>query len=162
MVSVYDGRNVRVKEERQRLGLTQQAAADKCGVHRVQWGRYERGEQGFDGEVLRNFAKAGADSTYILSGVRSNQDEMDTLRILREGNVVYRVNGVEQDISDLAVAVALNETMNRIQDEEAEKYFQPENTQNLRENEILACVRRMSKARQETLLYIALALEKEK
>ena len=65
-------RGKRVREERKRLRLTQQDAADTCGVHRVQWGRYERGEQGFDGEPLRKFGELGASISYILTGEKAN------------------------------------------------------------------------------------------
>lgn len=61
-------RGKRVRLERKRLGYTQQAIADLCGVHRVQWGRYERGEQGLDGEPLRKFGELGANIGYILTG----------------------------------------------------------------------------------------------
>lgn len=62
----------RVKEERKRLGLTQEEAAEKCGIRRQQWIRYEKGTSEFDGEALRNFGEAGASISYILTGERSN------------------------------------------------------------------------------------------
>jgi len=33
------------KEARQTLGLTQQKMADLCGIHRMTWVKWERGEQ---------------------------------------------------------------------------------------------------------------------
>lgn len=71
LVSKED-RAKRIREERKRLGYTQQQIADICGVHRVQWGRYERGEQGLDGEPLNKFGNVGARVSYILTGQSSN------------------------------------------------------------------------------------------
>lgn len=65
-------RAVRIKEERKRLGLTQKTAAKAMGVSHLQWGRYERAEQGFDGEPLKKFGMAGADVSYILTGIRQH------------------------------------------------------------------------------------------
>ncbi|MFB2539057.1 MULTISPECIES: helix-turn-helix domain-containing protein [unclassified Acinetobacter] len=65
-------RGERIKAERKRLNLTQQQVADACDVHRVQWGRYERGEQGLDGEPLKKFGTLGASISYILTGEHSN------------------------------------------------------------------------------------------
>lgn len=78
--SFYDSRGGRVRTEREKLNLTQQEAADKCGVTRVQWGRYERGLSGIDGRVLNAFTALGADATYILSGVRSTTAEQAVLQ----------------------------------------------------------------------------------
>lgn len=61
----------RIKEERKRLKLIQQDVATRCGVHRVQWGRYERGEQNMSAKVLAKFGELGADTGYILTGKRS-------------------------------------------------------------------------------------------
>lgn len=62
----------RIKEERKRLGLTQQQAAERCGIRRQQWIRYEKGTSEFDGEPLRKFGEAGARVAYILTGESSN------------------------------------------------------------------------------------------
>lgn len=61
---------LRLKEERLRLGLSQQDAADACGVSREMWGKYERGKGVPGGEVLFSFASRGADINYILTGMR--------------------------------------------------------------------------------------------
>lgn len=60
----------RLKEERKRLGMSQQSAAETCDVSREMWGKYERGQSVPGGEVLFAFAAAGADVQYILTGVR--------------------------------------------------------------------------------------------
>nr|WP_286171169.1 MULTISPECIES: helix-turn-helix transcriptional regulator [Pseudomonadota] len=86
-------RGERVKNERKRLGLTQQEIANICGVHRVQWGRYERGEQGLDGEPLKKFGETGASISYILTGERSN--------VTPVGHIVSPNNDKVDDESEL-------------------------------------------------------------
>lgn len=73
--TILQGQEIRVKEERKRLELTQQEAADKCGISRSQWMRYERGETLLEGAALRAFTALGADPQYIISGKRSSEDE---------------------------------------------------------------------------------------
>lgn len=63
----------RIKEERDRLGLTQAEAGDRCGVSREIWGKYERGQAVPGGDVLFAFAQAGADIQYILTGQRASR-----------------------------------------------------------------------------------------
>ena len=71
-MTLSDGRNVRIRDERKRLGLTQAQAAAECGVTRGQWVRYENGENKFEGSVLKAFISIGADGQYILSGIKSS------------------------------------------------------------------------------------------
>jgi transcriptional regulator with XRE-family HTH domain len=61
----------RLKEERERLKLTQADMAGKCGVSREIWGKYERGLAVPGGEVLFALAQVGADVQYIITGKRS-------------------------------------------------------------------------------------------
>lgn len=60
-----------ITEERKRLGLTQAAAADVCGVTRGMWLRYEKGKASMGSDVLTRFVQAGADANYIFTGVRA-------------------------------------------------------------------------------------------
>ena len=60
----------RLKEERERLKLTQAEIAERCGVSREIWGKYERGQAVPGGEVLFALAQIGADTQYILTGQR--------------------------------------------------------------------------------------------
>ena len=64
----------RLAEERDRLGLTQAQAADLCGVSREMWGRYEKGSSAPGGEVFANFAIAGGDANYLLTGQRGKSE----------------------------------------------------------------------------------------
>ena len=62
----------RIKEERLKLGLSQEQVAEKTKVSREMWGRYERGAAIPGGEVLFSFAVIGADAQYILTGKPSD------------------------------------------------------------------------------------------
>lgn len=61
----------RLKAERVRIGLKQSEIAEKIGVSREMWGKYERGVAIPGGEVLFSFAAAGADIHYLATGERS-------------------------------------------------------------------------------------------
>lgn len=63
----------RIKEERARLGLSQAEAAEKTGISREMWGKYERGSAIPGGEVLFSFASIGADMQFIMTGQRPAQ-----------------------------------------------------------------------------------------
>jgi len=62
-------RGKRVKEERERLGLSQQQIADAAGVRREMWAKYEAGAEP-GAKALAGAAIAGADVLYILTGQR--------------------------------------------------------------------------------------------
>lgn len=61
-----------LKDERKRLGLSQAEAAEKCGVSREIWGKYERGITMPGSEALYAFAHSGADMQYVFTGIRSS------------------------------------------------------------------------------------------
>lgn len=63
----------RIKDERVRLGLNQAEVAEKTGISREMWGKYERGVAIPGGEVLFSFAAVGADMQYIMTGDRPAQ-----------------------------------------------------------------------------------------
>jgi transcriptional regulator with XRE-family HTH domain len=62
----------RLKEERDRMKLSQKEVADLCGVSREIWGKYERNQSVPGGDVLFSFAAAGADMNYIMTGQRAH------------------------------------------------------------------------------------------
>jgi transcriptional regulator with XRE-family HTH domain len=62
----------RLREERKRLGFTQQEMAELLGVQQVMPGRYERGQAAPGGDVLVAFAANGGDVQYVLTGKRSS------------------------------------------------------------------------------------------
>ena len=62
----------RLKEERNKLGLYQSDIAERCGVSREQWGKYERGENKPSSEKLFSFQKAGIDIDYVMHGFHAD------------------------------------------------------------------------------------------
>lgn len=69
MVS-YQGE--RLREERERLGLTQSQMGELAGVTKKSQINYEKGERHPDSVYLAAIAAAGADVLYILTGQRSS------------------------------------------------------------------------------------------
>jgi transcriptional regulator with XRE-family HTH domain len=63
----------RLKEERARLGITQEKMALAGGVQKRAQARYESGERCPDGHYLARVAELGADVNYILTGVPITQ-----------------------------------------------------------------------------------------
>jgi transcriptional regulator with XRE-family HTH domain len=68
MDTIFD----RLREERARLGLSQQAMADLGRVQRRAQTRYESGERCPDGLYLSALAEGGVDVQYVLTGRRGN------------------------------------------------------------------------------------------
>jgi transcriptional regulator with XRE-family HTH domain len=70
-----DGKDIsvceRIKEERQILGLSQEAFSKAVGVHRRSQGHYETGVSVPDAVYLQNAHKAGVDVVYVLTGERT-------------------------------------------------------------------------------------------
>ena len=91
----------RVAEERKRLGMSQEAAGNACGVSREMWGKYERGKAVMGTEVLALFAAAGADVLYILTGAREappaevlSADERELLALFRQAPLTGKMAAV--------------------------------------------------------------------
>lgn len=61
----------RLREERERLGLSQVALADACGVTMRSLRNYEKNDRQPDASFLASLASTGADVLYILTGQRS-------------------------------------------------------------------------------------------
>lgn len=62
----------RLKEERERLGMTQPDFAAKGGVTKVSQYNYESGRRAPDGAYLAAVAAIGVDVQYIITGQRSS------------------------------------------------------------------------------------------
>ena len=58
----------RLKTERENLGLSQQALADRLGISLRSQQNYEKGDRNPDSAYLAAIAAAGADVLYILTG----------------------------------------------------------------------------------------------
>lgn len=63
--------NERLREERERLGLSQDEFAEIGGVQRRSQGNYERGERVPDAAYLAAIAGSGVDVLYIVTGIRT-------------------------------------------------------------------------------------------
>lgn len=71
MSTIKDNFYLRLRDERDRLELSQSVIAEQCNVSRTIWGRYESGVSLPGAEVLMRLAELGADVVYLLVGVRS-------------------------------------------------------------------------------------------
>ncbi|WES88080.1 helix-turn-helix domain-containing protein [Dickeya fangzhongdai] len=86
----------RLKTERIRLALKQGDAADVCGVSREMWSKYERGIAVPGGDVLAQFALAGANIQYVLTGnsdipsVEITKDESELIRHYRDAPLAVK------------------------------------------------------------------------
>ncbi len=58
----------RLKEERQRLGLSQEQMGERGGVRKQAQLKYEKGERSPSSDYLSGIAEAGANVSYILTG----------------------------------------------------------------------------------------------
>lgn len=61
----------RLREERDRLGFTQQEMTVHIGISQNMWSKYERGQAVPGGDVLAKLLAIGGDVLFILSGERS-------------------------------------------------------------------------------------------
>ena len=78
----------RIRSERERLGLTQDAIAGKLGVSRATQINYESNKRCPDGEYLRALGGVGADVGYVLFGERSTANNLYSLAVR---NVLPRI-----------------------------------------------------------------------
>lgn len=65
----------RLKTERMRVGLSQVALADACGVNRGTLATWEKGEQGASAQVLFAMAEQGIDVLYVVTGKHAGESE---------------------------------------------------------------------------------------
>ncbi|CAN2976044.1 MULTISPECIES: helix-turn-helix domain-containing protein [Pseudomonas] len=79
----------RLREERERLGLSQQQLADLCGVTMRSQRNYEKNERQPDASYLEAFARSAGDVLYIITGkysatecgLRNLSSEIDVPRL---------------------------------------------------------------------------------
>lgn len=78
----------RLKEERERLGLSQTALGKLCGVQKLSQINYEKGVRYPDSRYLNAISNIGADVLYILTGKHelksTNFDDKERLQIAIE------------------------------------------------------------------------------
>ena len=84
----------RLREERNRLGLTQPELAARAGVGKQAQLRYEAGERNPDTVYLAALADAGADVLYIVTGQRNERalssDEQTLIGYYRDAPAAVR------------------------------------------------------------------------
>lgn len=87
----------RLREERKRLGLTQEAFGHAGGVLKGAVIHYEKGDRTPDAAFLAGIAAQGADVLYIVTGKRDaeaasslSEDESRLLSRFRQGSAVLR------------------------------------------------------------------------
>ncbi len=99
----------RLKQERVRLGLTQEELANIGSVHRNVQGRYERSESIPDARYLNAFSVAGGDASFVVTGRTSRSTPLneDLLRDLLGQLVVERDESVfpVSSVPDLVIAL---------------------------------------------------------
>ncbi|WGV21051.1 helix-turn-helix domain-containing protein [Pseudomonas putida] len=86
-----NGIGPRLREERERLGMTQRVFGDIGGVEPNAQGKYESGERSPRVDYLAALASRGVDALYVLSGIRTpapleglNTDESSLLDAFRQ------------------------------------------------------------------------------
>lgn len=92
----------RLKEERQRLGMSQTELGELGGVLKQAQIKYEKGERFPDAAFLAAIAQAGADIQYIVTGVKSSVALAPDERLL-----VERYRQSPQPLKDAALRVIL-------------------------------------------------------
>lgn len=91
----------RLKEERERLGLSQADFAAIGGVGRKSQFNYEDGERKADTSYLAGIAEAGADVRYIITGDREGRppevlsaDERELLALFRAASLAVKAAAI--------------------------------------------------------------------
>lgn len=99
----------RLKEERLRLGVSQTALAEKCGVTKNTQLAYEKGERSPDGAYFAIAVELGIDLLYVVTGERKPEgaeaftaEEANLLRLYRGLSVDDR-DGAARMIMGLAL-----------------------------------------------------------
>lgn len=88
----------RLRSERERLDLSQQAVADRCGVAARSQRNYEAGERLPDAAYLAALAAVGADISYVLTGQHSahslSADERELLALFRAAPLAVKMAAI--------------------------------------------------------------------
>ncbi|NUT88783.1 helix-turn-helix transcriptional regulator [Pseudomonas corrugata] len=106
----------RLREERTRLGLNQEAFAQLGGITRNTQGSYEKGERNPDSVYLTAMVKAGVDALYVLTGQRTLREaeglDESEKHLLKQFRTLsgYDQKAVHRIISAMAEVTALSTT----------------------------------------------------
>ncbi|SCC61599.1 MULTISPECIES: helix-turn-helix domain-containing protein [Kosakonia] len=105
----------RLKEERERLGLSQLAFGDVGGVKKLAQLNYEKGERYPDASYLFAVSKLGVDVQFVVTGVRSaealNEDEQQLINLFRSAPIAVKAAALAAlNAGNLASDTAINVT----------------------------------------------------
>ncbi|MEB0041214.1 MULTISPECIES: helix-turn-helix transcriptional regulator [unclassified Pseudomonas] len=92
------GMSARLKEERKRLGLSQQALATIGEIEPNAQGMYERGARFPNATYLSSVAKAGVDILFVVTGVKKVRPT-DSMTIM-DTKVLHELDGLPKDVQD--------------------------------------------------------------
>lgn len=100
-----EGYGSRIKHERTKLDLTQEEIAEKCGITRVQWGKYEREILKPSKKVSEKMNDLGMDMNYIhLADTNNKQSEKDNLESYPFTGDYNQLKGTERRLYEMAHA----------------------------------------------------------
>lgn len=103
--------NLRLREERNRLGFTQDDFAKSCGVGRRAQASYEAGERVPDADYLIAAIKIGVDTRYLLSGFKADASEISDYSV----EAIFRSLCRELKIPEVDVDETLNQARKVLQ-----------------------------------------------
>ena len=78
MSLIKPGHGERLKSERKRMALSQEALGNLCGVQRLAQLNYEKEESTLTLEYMKKAEKAGVDILFVLSGVRTSKIDVES------------------------------------------------------------------------------------
>lgn len=96
-MKIYTDIGARLREERERLGLSQPAMGEIGGVKKLTQLNYEKGDRTPDASYLSNLAKFGLDVQYVVTGVRAMpliRDELELLESYRAAPIAVKAAAI--------------------------------------------------------------------
>lgn len=91
--------NERLKEERHRVGLSQEKFAELGGAKRTAQVTYEKGERMPDATYLEGLQQAGVDTNYLITGERLYDPELKALQgTARYAAIFLRIRDLEEKL----------------------------------------------------------------
>ncbi|EDR0251093.1 helix-turn-helix transcriptional regulator [Salmonella enterica subsp. diarizonae] len=109
---------VRLKEERERLGLSQAALGEIGGVRKQAQLLYEKGERNPDTAYLSAISKFGVDIQYVMVGERSisalSNDKSELLSLYRSAPLAVKAAALAALTAGSSVSVNVSGNSNRV------------------------------------------------
>lgn len=92
---------LRLKQERKRLGLSQQSFGKIGGVEPNAQGKYESGERSPRADYLQKITAAGVDTQYVLNGIASGLGGQQSNPAVRASSLKLPDNGNHEPTADI-------------------------------------------------------------